>query len=633
MATLSLSVKSSSQVTVLTGTVTYDVTITDTQYVYYFRSISIKNVSSGRQDFRYSVSAGNTTFESDMSPTLAAGATLTSTSGAVRNPVAVDRGAAAKDGLRLVIASFTTSGASGSATHTVQPRASWTITFNANGGTGGPSTQTKTNGTALTLTTSKPTRAGYAFGEWNTAADHSGTTYMPGGSYATDADVTLYAVWDPVITYYPNGGAGSAQTQQKPVRTAATLKAASTFTRAGYAFDSWNTAANGSGTRYAAGASYATNSPLTLYAQWLKEPDPPTISALSVIRVDANGNPDDEGLYGKVTVTWSVDLTSDTVGNANRGTLTGAYVASSNPSTAVSFTTWSGTYDNATGGTATTTFAVTLDEQYLVLVTVTDARETSSKADILTRAQFVMDFRSGGKAIGIGSAAPQDGLLIGWDTEMLGDLDVNGMTVLRTSRIDRDGTVGTSRVYENARAYNIFDIDGDRLMNMRVFQFPTGDIGVTLQVANESDAGTEYLNYIQLLVGKDGSKSYDIADPAAFRSALGLARVTQVITASSGIAAGTVALYANATMAQVNVNGLKLSASLASGSSIVIGTVPTGYKPPLSVFGMTAPTSTKVGGLPLKIWISTNGDITLQNYTGTAVATTQVIEATITYIL
>ncbi|MCL1966635.1 MAG: hypothetical protein FWF67_01995, partial [Fibromonadales bacterium] len=35
--------------------------------------------------------------------------------------------------------------------------ATYTVTYNANGGTGGPTTQTKTQGTALTLTTDKPT--------------------------------------------------------------------------------------------------------------------------------------------------------------------------------------------------------------------------------------------------------------------------------------------------------------------------------------------------------------------------------------------------------------------------------------------------------------------------------------------
>ena len=41
-----------------------------------------------------------------------------------------------------------------------------------------------------------------------------------------------------------------------------------TFTRQGYAFDSWNTAASGSGTTYFDGATVSLLSDLTLYAQW-----------------------------------------------------------------------------------------------------------------------------------------------------------------------------------------------------------------------------------------------------------------------------------------------------------------------------------------------------------------------------
>ena len=42
-----------------------------------------------------------------------------------------------------------------------------------------------------------------------------------------------------------------------------------TFTRTGYTFTGWNTAANGSGTAYAAGATFTMGAAnVTLYAQW-----------------------------------------------------------------------------------------------------------------------------------------------------------------------------------------------------------------------------------------------------------------------------------------------------------------------------------------------------------------------------
>lgn len=71
----------------------------------------------------------------------------------------------------------------------------YAVTFNANGGSGAPSAQTKTHGVALTLSSTRPTRTGYTFLGWNTAADGSGTSYSAGGTYGDNAAVTLYAQW------------------------------------------------------------------------------------------------------------------------------------------------------------------------------------------------------------------------------------------------------------------------------------------------------------------------------------------------------------------------------------------------------------------------------------------------------
>ena len=72
----------------------------------------------------------------------------------------------------------------------------YTVTYNANGGTGAPAAQTKTYGTALTLSSTKPTRSKYTFLGWGTSAAAKTATYSAGGSYTTNASVTLYAVWE-----------------------------------------------------------------------------------------------------------------------------------------------------------------------------------------------------------------------------------------------------------------------------------------------------------------------------------------------------------------------------------------------------------------------------------------------------
>ena len=71
----------------------------------------------------------------------------------------------------------------------------YTVSYNANGGSGAPSAQTKTYGTALTLSSTQPTRSGYRFAGWNTNAAGTGTSYAAGGSYTANAGVTLYAQW------------------------------------------------------------------------------------------------------------------------------------------------------------------------------------------------------------------------------------------------------------------------------------------------------------------------------------------------------------------------------------------------------------------------------------------------------
>ena len=152
-------------------------------------------------------------------------------------------------------------------------RANHTVTFNSNGGTGTMSTQVANVPTALTANAF--TRTGYTFSGWNTAAGGTGTAYANGATYSFAADITLYAQWtalrEPHGDLQRNGGTGTMSAQIANVPTALT---ANTFTRTGYTFSGWNTAANGAGTAYANGATYSFAADITLYAQWtaLREP-------------------------------------------------------------------------------------------------------------------------------------------------------------------------------------------------------------------------------------------------------------------------------------------------------------------------------------------------------------------------
>lgn len=74
------------------------------------------------------------------------------------------------------------------------------------------------------------------------------------------------------ISFDANGGVGSMPPQAG--RLSAALPS-STLTRTGYTFVGWNTAANGTGTAYANGATFPFTATTTLYAQWTTVPVTP----------------------------------------------------------------------------------------------------------------------------------------------------------------------------------------------------------------------------------------------------------------------------------------------------------------------------------------------------------------------
>lgn len=388
---------------------------------------------------------------------------------------------------------------------TINALQSYTITYNANGGTGAPASQTKYYGTDIYLSTTKPTRENYSFRLWNTSSSGGGTSYQPGSRYQlnqglslyalwapyvsfdknTDAIVTnmpsattwrsggtaivyiptnvptrnnyvfncwntssagsgtsydpgdmysgttamnLYAIWNPRISYDAQGGSSAPSAATKTYGEAYTIPS-SVPVRSGYTFSGWNTASDGSGTPYASGGTIAAsmNTAITLYAQWVKDPIPPTISSLTVVRSNSSGVPDDMGTYCKVTAKWSIDTTNVT---NNTATVTGKIKPEDSSATTI-------TLSGDTSGTSGTVTALVpncdTDKQYTITITVTDAvPNTTSRSNIMTRAFFIMDLKSGGNAMGIGVAAPSSGLEVGWKTQfdddvtLLEDLSVTG---------------------------------------------------------------------------------------------------------------------------------------------------------------------------------------------------------------
>ena len=184
----------------------------------------------------------------------------------------------------------------------------YTIGYNANGGSGAPSSQTKVHGVTLTLSSTIPYRFNYEFLGWSTSSSATAATYTAGGSYTGNASVTLYAVWKYkpatyTVSYDANGGTGAPGRQTKTYGVTLTLTTIQP-TRKNYLFLGWSKDRNATSASYTAGGSYTDNADVTLYAVWRYDPETYTV------RYDANGG---TGAPANQSKTYGVPLTLSAV--------------------------------------------------------------------------------------------------------------------------------------------------------------------------------------------------------------------------------------------------------------------------------------------------------------------------------
>ncbi len=120
-------------------------------------------------------------------------------------------------------------------------------------------------------------RTGYTFAGWNTESNGSGTPYNANDVVSNiAATLNLYAQWTIntyTVTYNGNGNDGgdvpSDPNSPYDYNSNVTVLGAGNMTLTNNNFNGWNTAADGSGTPYAAGATITgIASNITLYAQW-----------------------------------------------------------------------------------------------------------------------------------------------------------------------------------------------------------------------------------------------------------------------------------------------------------------------------------------------------------------------------
>lgn len=81
-------------------------------------------------------------------------------------------------------------------TSTNQEVQTYTIDYDANGGTETITSQNVVKGNKLTISNVTPTKSGYTFKGWSTSSTATTASYQPGETITVDKNTKLYAVWE-----------------------------------------------------------------------------------------------------------------------------------------------------------------------------------------------------------------------------------------------------------------------------------------------------------------------------------------------------------------------------------------------------------------------------------------------------
>lgn len=279
------------------------------------------------------------------------------------------------------------------ASATIPALDTYTITYNANGGTGAPATQSKWYGISINISSTVPTKTGYSFVGWGKSSTTTTVSYYPGGSCGENTNLTLYAIWKAntyTVSYDANGGTGAPSSQTKTHDVALTLS--STIpTRTNYNFVGWGTSSVATTASYSAGGSYTTNASITLYAVWTLGYTEPRVTNLSVTRCTSDGSASDDGTYFKVTFDWNTDKTVSSISVSWKLSSDTEWTSSTN----ISASGTSGNVNQVFGANAISTESV-----YTVRISVSDASGTTSVDKALAAKAYFIDC-SPNKGVGI----------------------------------------------------------------------------------------------------------------------------------------------------------------------------------------------------------------------------------------
>jgi hypothetical protein len=158
----------------------------------------------------------------------------------------------------------TASGTSSSVTLSA-PIVNYTVSFNSDGGSINPASQSVQSGNTIPLP-SPGTRSGFSFNGW--ISSYNGQIYQVNqASHAIFANTTFTASWTQLTwTVFFNGNGGTTPPSQTVNRGSAITLPNST--RSGFTLLGWYTSSVGGSSVGNAGQSYIPSSDITLFAQW-----------------------------------------------------------------------------------------------------------------------------------------------------------------------------------------------------------------------------------------------------------------------------------------------------------------------------------------------------------------------------
>lgn len=199
---------------------------------------------------------------------------------------------------------------------TLQPDSSYTISYNANGGSNAPTSQIKKWGVDTTISSAIPVRSGYIFVGWATSASATSAVYSAGAAYKENKNITLYAVWKTdsyTVKFNANGGYFNSAVNTYTVKAGESFIVPEVAVSKNYhRFLGWSKNSTDTSPLFVTGDVLTLNENVTLYAIW----QPPTeIRADEKNHVTINGADEEQYFTFTPDETAYYRLRSTSIGN------------------------------------------------------------------------------------------------------------------------------------------------------------------------------------------------------------------------------------------------------------------------------------------------------------------------------